>query len=200
MMITPTPRASAPGQTSRPILRLRRAAALSGVLAAVALAAAGCGSSSGSGSSTGSTPAASGGGPASSQTANSNKLAEFSQCMRAHGLADFPDPVNGHLNLRVSKGSDLDPSAPAFQAALRACKSLEPAGFAGSGGGQSNQQQSQLLKFVSCMRSHGVANMPDPQPNGTMLMSGGQIDPNSPQFQSAMQACRSLLPAGAVGG
>jgi hypothetical protein len=117
--------------------------------------------------------------------------------MRAHGLADFPDPVNGHLNLMVRKGSDLDPSSPAYQSALASCKSLEPAGFAGSGG-QSTRQQNQVLQFVNCMHKHGEPNVPDPTPSGALRMSGS-IDPNSPQFQAAMQACRSLLPAGAVG-
>lgn len=179
--------------------RIGRTGALAAVLASVAVAVAGCGGSSSS-SSSGSTPAASGGnGSYASQTASSNKLAQFSQCMRAHGEPSFPNAVNGQLTLKVTKGSALDPSSPAFQSALRSCKSLEPAGFAGTGS-QNTQQQNQILKFVSCMRKNGVPNMPDPQPNGTMLMTGGQINPNSPQFQNAMQTCRSLLPAGAVGG
>jgi hypothetical protein len=117
--------------------------------------------------------------------------------MRAHGVTDFPDPVNGHLNLMVRKGSDLDPSSPAFQSALASCKSLEPAGFAGSGG-QSTSQQNQVLRFVNCMHKHGEPNVPDPNGGGGLRMSGA-VDPNSPQFQSAMHACRSLLPGGGVG-
>src|SRR6516164_7063658 len=87
--------------------RVRRTTAAAGFVASVALALGGCGGSGGAGSSSGSTPGASSGGTSyAAQTATSNKLAEFSQCMRAHGLADFPDPVNGHLNLMVRKGSD----------------------------------------------------------------------------------------------
>jgi hypothetical protein len=129
------------------------------------------------------------------QTATSNKLAEFSQCMRAHGVTDFPDPVNGRLNLMVRKGSDLDPSSPAYQSALRACKSLEPASLAGNG--QTTSQQNQALQFINCLHKHGEPNVPDPTAGGGVRISG--VDPNSPQFQAAMQACRSLLPAGAVG-
>jgi hypothetical protein len=176
---------------------ISRTGAVAAVVVGAAVALAGCGGSSTTSSS--SPTSGSAGGSNVSQTASSNKLAEFSQCMRAHGVSDFPDPVNGDLNLRVSKGSDLDPGSPAFKSALASCKSLEPAGFA-SGSGQSTGQQSQLVKFSQCMRKNGVSNFPDPQPNGTMLMSGGQIDPNSPQYQQAMQACRSLLPPGAVGG
>jgi hypothetical protein len=185
------------GWLARRAAWIRRTGALAAVVVGAAVALAACGGSSTSSSNSPTSSAA--GGSNASQTATSNKLAEFSQCMRAHGVSDFPDPVNGHLNLRVTKGSDLDPNSPAFKSASAPCKSLEPAGFA-SGSGQSTGHQSQLVKFSQCMRRNGVSNFPDPQPNGTMLMSGGEIDPNSPQFQQAMQACRSLLPPGAVGG
>ena len=158
-------------------------------LAALALGAAGCGGSGGSGGS--GSGAASGGG-----ASDSAKLVQYAQCMRAHGLPSFPDPVDGQLRLQVTKGGPLDPSSPQFQAAQQACKSLEPPGLQ-SGGSQSNQQQSQLLRFVSCMRSNGVPNFPDPQ-NGRFTITG--VDPNSPQFQQAMQACRKLLPGGVAGG
>jgi hypothetical protein len=158
-------------------------------LAALALGVAGCG---GSPNSPGSDPAASGGGGS-----DSTNLVRYVQCMREHGVPSFPDPVNGRLQLQVTKGGPLDPSSPQFQAAQQACRSLEPPGLQ-SGSGQSNQQQSQMLKFVSCMRSNGVPDFPDPQ-NGRFVITGG-IDPNSPQFQAAMQACRKLLPGGVAGG
>jgi hypothetical protein len=44
------------------------------------------------------------------------------------------------------------------------------------------------------MRSHGVPGFPDPASQGTFIPTG--IDPNSPQFQSAMRTCHHLLPAG----
>jgi hypothetical protein len=157
--------------------------------ASLALALAACGGSSGG--------PASGGGGTSSPAADSTQAARYAQCMRAHGVPDFPDPVDGHLSLTVRKGTDLDPADPAFKSAQRACRKLAPAGL-GSGGAQSTGQQSQLLKFVRCMRSHGVKDFPDPSSGGAVVMQG--IDPQSPQFQSAMQSCRKLLPAGALGG
>lgn len=51
-----------------------------------------------------------------------------------------------------------------------------------------------LLRFSQCMRSHRVSNFPD-LGAGAQLQKG-QIDTSSPQFQSALQACQSLLPAG----
>jgi hypothetical protein len=115
--------------------------------------------------------------------------------MRAHGVPSFPDPVNGHLDLTVTKGGPLDPSSPAYKSAAQACKSLAPAGLGGSA--PSTQTQSATLNFVSCMRSHGVPNFPDPQPNGALRITG--IDPNSPTFKSALQTCRKLLPGGGTG-
>jgi hypothetical protein len=47
----------------------------------------------------------------------------FAQCMRDEGIANFPDPVGGGINL---KGSGLDPNAPEFRAAHEACVSLLP--------------------------------------------------------------------------
>jgi hypothetical protein len=158
-------------------------------LAALGLAVAGCGGGSNSSSSD---PAASGAG-----SSDSTKLVQYAQCMRKNGVPSFPDPVNGQLQLTVTKGGPLDPNSPQFQAAQQACKSLEPPGLQ-SGSAQNNQQQSQALKFASCMRKNGVANFPDPQ-NGRFL-AGGDIDPNSSQFKSAMAACRKLLPGGVTAG
>jgi|SRR5262245_22715795 len=156
--------------------------------AALGLVVAACGgSSSNSGSASGS-----GGG-----SSNSTKLVQYAQCMRENGVPGFPDPVNGQLNLTVTQGGSLDPNSPQFQAAQRACKSLEPPGFM-NGSGQNTQQQAQGLKFASCMREHGVPDFPDPQNGGFMV--GGGVDPNSPQFQAALQACRKLAPGGVAGG
>jgi hypothetical protein len=48
------------------------------------------------------------------------------------------------------------------------------------------------------MRSHGLANFPDPQTSGNgiglTIGKNSGIDPNSPQFKSAQHACQSLLP------
>jgi len=180
--------------------RARAAVLLTSALASAALLLAACGGSSGAHHS--STQAASTAAPGTSQqTADSSKAAQFSQCMRAHGEPDFPDPnAQGQIQLLVTKGGSLQPSSATYKSALQKCKSLEPPGFS-SGSTQSASNQNQVLQFVDCMRKHGVPNMPDPQSNGEMRITG--INPESPQFQSAMQTCRSLLPSGgssAVGG
>jgi hypothetical protein len=63
----------------------------------------------------------------------------FSKCMRAHGLADFPDPVatNGGIGIRITqrKGqpSDLNPNLPQFQGAQKTCQGLLGIGKASAG-------------------------------------------------------------------
>jgi hypothetical protein len=67
------------------------------------------------------------------------KLAKFSQCMRAHGVPDFPDPgTNGGIVIHGDTGGatgpagssasgppgDLNPNSPAFQKAQKACGGL----------------------------------------------------------------------------
>jgi hypothetical protein len=47
------------------------------------------------------------------------QLLKFSQCMRANGVPDFPDPRNGGLSF--NRAGDLNPSNPTFQNASRSC-------------------------------------------------------------------------------
>jgi hypothetical protein len=47
---------------------------------------------------------------------------KFAQCMRAHGVPDFPDPkfpANGGIALGT--GAEIDPNSPAFQQAQQVC-------------------------------------------------------------------------------
>ena len=47
----------------------------------------------------------------------------FSQCMRSHGVPNFPDPTfaGGGMALELRRDSGIDPNAPAFKAAQQAC-------------------------------------------------------------------------------
>jgi len=67
----------------------------------------------------------------------------YAQCMREHGLADFPDPIvpsdgdgpDVEQDLsggqQSGNGGDVDPTSEAFVAANDACKQLLPAGDEG---------------------------------------------------------------------
>jgi hypothetical protein len=166
---------------------------VAGLAVSLALVAAGCGGSDGPDADS----ASASGGSSSSSDVN-DQLAEFSQCMRENGVPNFPDQraVNGQIQLSLPP--DVDPNSPQFQEALQTCQSLSPLQQNG-GGAPSTEEQEQILRFVECMRENGVPDFPDPTTGGGVIIGGG-IDPNSPQFQQAMQACQSLLPAGATTG
>ena len=50
------------------------------------------------------------------------------------------------------------------------------------------------VKFSGCMRSHGVANFPDPTSSGGIeIDSNSGINPGSPEFQAAQKVCQKYL-------
>ena len=62
--------------------------------------------------------------PAETATALA-KAVKFAECMRSHGQPDFPDPTsNGEFNFAPQ--DDIDSNSPRFQAAQKACQSLDP--------------------------------------------------------------------------
>jgi hypothetical protein len=66
------------------------------------------------------------------------------QCMRDHGVTNFPDPQfgeGGRMTMKLGKDAGIDPQSPTFQAAMKACQKESPGGMmfgAGpsSGGGK----------------------------------------------------------------
>jgi len=172
------------------------------VLAGLALAASACGaggSASPGVASLGSTTTATTT-PAGAQGGNkaTNYAVAYAQCMRTKGVPNMPDPdSNGDFLFkggRVNGQSGVEPGSSQYQKADRECSHLLP------NGGQmtpAEQQQAiaQTLKFVQCMRTHGVPDMPDPRTtNGGIVLGGRGLDPGSPTFQAAQKACRSLSP------
>jgi hypothetical protein len=116
------------------------------------------------------------------------------------------------LGLAVAaSGCTSDPGSPAVASAgsattNRSSSLSPPSGGAGTGSGSGRSRgsggsvtmgggsASQMRKFASCMRSHGVPTFPDPSADGTVTFSG--IDPESSSFTSAQKACRKYTPNG----
>jgi hypothetical protein len=72
-----------------------------------------------------------------------------------------------------------------------AATSTTSASSANGGGGSKPEN---AVQFSSCMRSHGVTNFPDPSAGGGLSLSPSMgVNPDSPTFQAAQRACRSLL-------
>lgn len=179
-------------------------------LPSVALALAGCGSSSaptvahlpsGKGASSASYRGASS--TPESPTSHQQKEVAYAQCLRSHGAGEVPEPRDGLRIVNGLGGAGPNPGPPQLHAAQEACNKLLP-----SGGGPSPQMQQQAaegaLRFAQCMRAHGEPSFPDPSgASGGHTRIGGpgsDIDPNSPQFRAAGEACRQDFgPAGSEG-
>jgi hypothetical protein len=67
-----------------------------------------------------------GGAPGPVDQATLDKFRQFSQCMRDHGLADFPDPQSEGGGIKVELDDKLDPNSDTFKAAQDACQDLAP--------------------------------------------------------------------------
>jgi hypothetical protein len=68
----------------------------------------------------------------------------------------------------------------------------------GSAGQSGNNQASSPdpVAYAKCMRDHGVPGFPDPNSNGELAVDSSSlgIDPDSPQYKAASDACAPLLP------
>src|SRR4051812_44067477 len=180
---------------------MRSNSAVRGACVTVALAgllATGCSSDGGGGKGVASLGAGTG---SPNSKANSGKAdpLKYSQCMRAHGVPKFPDPgPNGQLRLAAGPGTGIDPESATFKAALQACKSLEPT----PPEADRKKMYDALLKFAQCMRQHGVAKFPDPNPDGGLRINsskGDSLDPNGAAFKKAQAACQHFMPGGGKG-
>jgi hypothetical protein len=137
------------------------------------------------------------------------QMVALAQCMRSHGVPNFPaPPASGGFTLTTTSngaGGAVDIGSSQVRAAYGACRHLLPGG--GPNLARLRQQLQQklqralpgLLEFSRCMRSHGVPNYPDPPASRqgmTAHPKGAGINPASPQFLGAVRACRPVLPAG----
>jgi hypothetical protein len=136
-----------------------------------------------------------GGAPASAKETNYQKAVAFSVCMRAHGEPGFPDPQpNGNL---LIDGPKDHLNRALMASAQKACQHLMPMGPPMTAA-QQRKLTAQALKFVACMRAHGLPTFPDPKVNaqGIELQMPSSVAPNSAVLRNAQQACRNLLPGG----
>lgn len=117
---------------------------------------------------------------------------KFSECMRASGVGNFPDPSTrgGGIKIAVTPGTASFQSAPAYKSARQSCKHLLPGG--GPPATVPESVKVQEVKRAECMRAHGVPNYPDPtfpKGGGVDNLIPSSINVNSPAFQRAANAC-----------
>jgi hypothetical protein len=85
---------------------------------------------------------------------------KFADCMRSHGVPNFPDPGSAG-GIEIPAASGINPQSPAFQSAQKACAKLMPGGGPAGGHGSESRRLA-LLKLAQCMRKHGLSTFPDP--------------------------------------
>jgi hypothetical protein len=158
------------------------------LLVAVAATAtfAGCGADS---------PTSAADGAKGDEAANRKAMLDLAACMRKNGV-DMPDPQfsGGRVTQKMRK---TNPDT--LRAAEKACAKLQAKIKAPEmSDAQRAEFKQEALANARCMRSHGI-DFPDPEfdPNGgARLKLGGAVNPDSPKFQKAQEACRDTLPGG----
>jgi len=112
-----------------------------------------------------------------------------------------PNDIEIHLLLGqlYSFNHDSAKAESEFKAAQKSCEKLLPNGGKPDAASVA-KERAQMLKFSACMRSHGLADFPDPtvSEGGLQLSLGDKrnssLNPNSPVFQAAQKACQSSMP------
>jgi hypothetical protein len=102
----------------------------------------------------------------------------------AIGLSPFASACGGSARVGVAQVGSTPTTTPG----------------ANAGAARSRDDRNVLVAFAVCMRRHGLPHFPDPRDdsNGYHLRYGAEngIDPRSPQYTNAQQACNKLLPNG----
>ena len=191
----------------------RRPGALAVLVAAAALALAACsggpstpqvaslGTSTDPGTSTspGTGSGTSGGSTPATRSANgpTRLVDEWAACERSHGDPNQADPTidaSGVINIIIPQ--EAQPAGnlhertgtcseylAAAQNELRAANPVAPP-----------PDQSEYLKYVSCMRANGVPDYPYPAGDTTNFIGTG-VDPNSPAVEKVNQLCGKKIGA-----
>jgi hypothetical protein len=154
-------------------------------IAALSLLVAACGSNSPARASS------SGGQPTQAQM--QQDAVNFSDCMRSHGVAAFPDPSDPHAFKSAMSPDSAEARSPAFQSASAACAHLLPGGGPRSqSSALSHAQIAAFLAFARCLRSHGFPSFPDPTSSGQLthqMVASAGINLHQPAVLQAGDAC-----------
>jgi hypothetical protein len=172
--------------------RTLRPLAAFALVALISVISAGCGSNA---SSETGTASSAGTGGTKKLTAR-DKAVKFAECIRAHGVSDFPDPNEKN---QFEYGVSVTPAV--WKQATTACKDLQPPGTLSAK--RTPKQQSASLRFAQCVRDNGVKDFPDPV-NGEPLINTYKIpSSNKPGGMTILNAathkCGNVLGQAAGG-
>jgi hypothetical protein len=139
----------------------------------------------------------------------------YSACMRTHGVPNFPDPDPDSGGVPKGDAQQFQVSTAVLQTARQACQS----GYPDDGSFDQRTQQclatgdcpqalvQQILtaerRLAQCMRSHGVADWPDPRldARGRPIFPGSQVPGRdrgywrSDQMTATVNECQRQAPS-----
>jgi len=156
----------------------------------------------------GSPPATRSGAAANTARSSNSQLLAYSQCMRSHGVPNYPDPSSEG---EVPKGSAqvFGVSSSRYQAAQAACAHLLSATVGSIQQCEATgdcpmavvqQALTVMRKYARCIRSHGVPNWPDPavDSEGRPFFDVSSVGityqyTHSPLFASKDRECERLV-------
>jgi hypothetical protein len=159
------------------------AAAASGSLA---LLVAGCGSAK-------PTPTTA----ASASQSPGSQAFKYAECMRAHGLSGFPDPVvstSGNSTRIAMMAPKSVMSQPHARQAIKACSSILPTPNPAQMAQEQHRRELGMLAFARCIRGRGVKDFPDPTAQGQLtlqMLATAGVDVHAPDVIAAARACVS---------
>ena len=163
---------------------------LAGLLPLLLVTAAGCSKSTDGGG-----VASVGGSARPSPTPSLTFLAQgirYAQCLRQHGVP-MPDPqvdANGEVHILGVDKHTLDQNV--FASALAACAPYQPV----TPPDLLEQKLASARDYSRCMRAHGVADFPDPDANGRIVLPDEITDPDYDQAKAFCDAqSRSARPS-----
>ncbi|TVX97228.1 hypothetical protein FPV58_23075 [Mycolicibacterium porcinum] len=132
---------------------------------------------------------------AGADPASQAQAMKYSECMRANGIGDFPNPnADGEFpygGVSVSKAT--------WQNAVDTCASLQPPEWSADTG-RTPAQQDAALKFAQCVRDNGVPDFPDRAAArdpliDTSKMRGDVSASSIPELKPAVEACHNFFAA-----
>jgi hypothetical protein len=111
-------------------------------------------------------------------------------CARAHGMPNLPDPqISAEGKAVFPSGLDIP------QQTRRACQSLYDRLVPnGQNDAPTRAQLAALLRFARCMRGHGIADWPDPRPDGTFVPDTRLSHSLKSAFRGQLMTCEHLNP------
>lgn len=109
------------------------------------------------------------------------RLRQYAACLRQHGV-QVPDPDQGK-SVRITQTNQ-----PQAKVAAQACQQYA---VGGDNSAKSSAGIAQERTYAACMRQHGVADFPDPDPDSGLVVPKPVL--NSPDYPAANRACAGSL-------